>query len=221
VVSRTHRGPSGKSTKHTLAQCNQQSRSSDRHRRPADGDFANIHLPRTGRRAFIGVKHNLLSVGQDIRPTRRVQVIPAPRHQQRPPALRVGTHNIRRRRIRRIIVRPSEAIRRKKENVDAFATPNQTGGLDERAVGVRAVEDLCRAAARGDAVGFHGLDHDGRGGEGGDAVVAVAAVADAVAVDLVDYVDGAVGVGEACWIDGSSLAIGWAGKRCVCNVYHA
>lgn len=180
---------------------------SNRHPRPADADFPNIHLPRIGRGALIGMKHNLRPVSQHIRPAGRIQIVPASRQQQGAIGLRVRTHDVRCRRVRRIVVRPIEAVRGEEENVDAFAAADQARGLDERTVGVRAVQDLRRVAARRDAVGFHGLDHDGRRHERGDVVVAVAAVPDAVAVDLVDYVDVPVGVNEAGWVDSSSLAI--------------
>ena len=153
------------------------------------------------------MKDNPRPISQHIRPARRVQTIPTPRHQQRPRTLRIRAHDTRRRRVRRIVIRPVEAVRREEKHVYPLAAAHQTGRLDERAVGVRSVEDLHGRAARSGAVAFHGLQHDGRRHERRDPVVAVAAVADAVAVDLVDDVDGAVGVGEAGRVDGAALAV--------------
>lgn len=162
------------------------------------------------------MKHNLRPISQNIRSTRRIQIIPAPRHQQRTSALRIRAHHTRGRSVRGIVIRPIEAVGREKEDVNAFTAEDQGGGFDEGAVCVPAVEDLRGAAAWRDAVGFHRLHHDGRRHEGGVAVVAVAAVPDAVAVDLVDDVDGAVRVDEAGWVDGSALAVVWVGKsRCL------
>lgn len=192
---------------------NKRSCRSYRHRRPTNADISNIHLPRIRRRALISMKHNLRPISQNIRPTRRKQIIPASRHQQRASALRIRAHDTRGRGVRGIVIRPIETVGREKEDVDAFAAADQGGGFDEWAVGVPAVEDLRGAAARRDAVGFHGLHHDGRRHERGVAVVAVAAVPDAVAVDLVDNVDGAVRVDEAGRVDGSALAVVvWVGK---------
>lgn len=95
------------------------------------------------------------------------------------------------------------AVATEKEDVRATLL-HQAGSLDEGPIGGAAVQDLDWGAVRGDAVGVEFLEHDG-GGMGAVCVTAGAAAAEGVAVDLVDDIEGAVGVGEACGVDGPAL----------------
>lgn len=144
----------------------------------------------------------------DRRTTRTKQQpsIPTTR-QQRTAGLLIGPFDITSSRVLGVVIGAVEAVAAEEQIVRAI-DKDQIWRFDEDTVRGVAVEDLGGWGASGcDAVGFDGLEHQGRG-MGFVAVAAGAAAAEVVFVDFVDDVAGAVGVGEAGCVDGAAEAVG-------------
>lgn len=143
----------------------------------------------------------------DRRTTRTEQQpsIPATR-QQRTAGLLIGPSDVTSSRVLGVVIGAVEAVAAEEQIVRAI-DKNQIGRFDEDTVGGVTVEDLGGRGAGGcDAVGFDGLEHQGRR-VGFVAVAADATAAEAVSVDFVDDVAGAVGVGEPGCVDGTAEAV--------------
>lgn len=165
------------------------------------------HLPkRRIPRHRITMKNHLRARRSHSRTARTVQRPPiTPTHQQRTRRFGVRTADSTGSRVAGIIIRSIVAIAAEEEVVCA-ADEDQIWRFHQGPVVGVPVEDLRGGAGGGHAVGFDGLQHDGRG-VGVVAVAADAAAAEAVAVDFVDDVEGAVRVCEAGRVDCAALAV--------------
>lgn len=153
------------------------------------------------------MENHLRPVLPDRRTTRTEQQPSIPTTlQQRTAGLLIGPFDVTSSRVLGVVIGAIVAVAAVEQIVRAI-DENQVWRFDEGTVRGVAVEDLGGRGAGGrDAVGFDGLEHQGRG-VGFVAVAADAAAAEIVFVDFVDDVARAVGVGEAGCVDGTTEAV--------------
>ncbi len=163
-----------------------------------------MHAPPLG---AVGVEHDDVAVGGGGGAARGRQPEPVARAHDGPAGAGVGPGHGAGDGVTGPVGGIAEAAAAVEEDVAAVGRAQEAGGLDERAVGVGAVEDGRRLAQGRHAVRRrHLLQHDGRRVEGRVSAAAGPARAQAVAVDLVDDVAAAaVGVvAEAGRVDGAA-----------------